>query len=219
MIDVIILSFAKSEEHRAMTEECLSSLFKSEKENMFNVIVIESAREIKYENVTVIHPNTEFNYNKFANIGVKSGNSEWICACNNDIIFHEGWATELLKHGHSSMSPKCPNNPLQRHLSGVVKGYETSKHISGWCIMLRRHTWTKIGGFDEDFAFWCADDSYREQLLVHGIEHYLVCDSLVTHKGSKTIKTVDRDTNHKLTTEQAKKYNAKYDRNLFNLRQ
>ena len=49
------------------------------------------------------------------------------------------------------MSPKCPKNPLQWNLNKIHLGFETNKHISGWCLFLKRHSWESIGGFDEDF--------------------------------------------------------------------
>jgi len=55
----------------------------------------------------------------------------------------------LLKFGLPSMSPKCPNNPLQSDFTHLHLGTETSRHISGWCIVLKRSLWYSIFGFDD----------------------------------------------------------------------
>lgn len=218
MIDVIILSYAKTKEFEQLTKDCIKSLYDSELDETFNVIVVESMPGVIYYNAQTIHPNEAFNYNKFANIGVSKGKSEWVCVCNNDLIFTKGWATELLKYGFDSMSPKCPLNPNTIGMDSIHLGFDTSKHLSGWCLFLKRKLWDFICGFDEDFEFWCADDSYREQLKYHNINHYFIGSSHVTHLGSQTIKTMPIETTEKLTKDQARKFNRKYNRNLFGLK-
>ena len=216
-IDIVILSYAKTDAFKKLTEDCIKSLYASDRAGLFNVIVVESIKGVTYDKVKTIHPEGKFNYNKFANIGIAEGKSEYVCVCNNDLIFNDSWATQLLKYGYDSMSPKCPRNLLQRDMYGAIMGYETGKHISGWCICLKRKVWDKISGFDEDFEFWCADDSYREQLLNSGIKHYLISTSSVTHLGSQTLDTEDESRKQYLTTEMARKFNKKFGRNLFNL--
>ncbi len=210
MIDVVILSDAKTKALHQITKDCLNSLFESEQPGTFNVTVIESNYTIDYENTNTINLDIPFNYNKYMNIGATYGSSEFIAFCNNDLIFHKGWATELLKYSFDSSSPKCPINPLQKDMDFLHLGFETSKHLSGWCLFLKRKWFDYMCGFDEDFEFWCADDSYREQLKYHNINHYLVSTSLVTHLGSQTLKTVDYNTNEYLTVTQKKKYIDKF---------
>lgn len=217
MIDIVILSYAKTPELKKITEDCIDSLISSEPLGTFNIIILESHKNIYYSGVKTVHPDMPFNYNAYCNFGAKLGKSEHICFCNNDLIFSKGWASELLKFGLPSMSPKCPNNPLQSDFTHLHLGTETSRHISGWCIFLKRSLWDSICGFDEDFEFWCADDSYREQLKFHNINHYLVATSLVTHLGSQTINTMPVDLVNHYTKEQARKYNKKFNKNLFGL--
>jgi hypothetical protein len=74
-IDVIILSYAKNDSIIEMNNNCINSLNSSSDLHKFNILLIEteSTREYKYqqENVKVIQPGIEFNYNKFLNIGFK----------------------------------------------------------------------------------------------------------------------------------------------------
>lgn len=210
MIDVIILSDSKNEKLKEITSNCINSLFESENNLQFNVIVVESNHSIYWDNCTTLHFDEPFHYNKYMNKAAMYCANERIVFCNNDLIFHKGWATELMNWDFQSMSPRCPINPLQLEMKSINLGYETSKHISGWCIWMQRKLFDFIEGFDEDFKFWCADDSYREQLKYHNINHYLIGTSLVTHLGSQTLKTLDSNTNKEYTTEQMKKYKIKF---------
>ena len=81
-IDVIILSYAKNDSIIKMNNDCIDSLNSSSDQHTFNIFLVEteSSKEYKYpqENVTVIQPGIEFNYNKFLNIGLKECKNDWI---------------------------------------------------------------------------------------------------------------------------------------------
>lgn len=218
-IDIVIISHAKNECLAAITRRCVESLIASEAEGYFNITVVESGKAEETKGVRIIQPQADFNYNRYCNLGAKYGNCEWICFCNNDLIFHKGWASALIKFAGKnnirSMSPKCDITKRQKNLNGVHNGYKTGLHISGWCIMMHRNLWTEIGGLDEDVLFWCSDDAYREQLKAINEPHYLVCDSVVTHLGggSNTLNEMKDEIKQFLTTEQIKIYRNKYKTN------
>ena len=81
--------------------------------------------------------------------------------------------------------------------------------------MIHRDIWKKIGGFDEDFGFWCADNSLMEQLMKIDLPPMVVPSSIVRHLESKTLETMDGISD--LTHTQVRKYNKKYDRKLFGM--
>jgi GT2 family glycosyltransferase len=141
--------------------------------------------------------------------------TDWIVISNNDVIFMEGWLEELLKPQYPIVSPKCPNDERQSEITVNTTGYETGVHLSGWCFMIHRNLWKKIGGFDEDFPFWCADNSLMEQLIKVEVPPMIVPKSIVRHLYSKTLITLDSQ--HDLTHEQVRKYNKKYGRELFGM--
>ena len=72
IIDVIILSYAKNDSIIKMNNDCINSLNTSSENHKFNILLVEteSTKEYKYpqENVIVIQPKIEFNYNKFLKI-------------------------------------------------------------------------------------------------------------------------------------------------------
>ena len=215
MIDVIILSNAKTLELSRITANCIDSLLASNSE--MKVFVVEQNHGIDWseghDNIRNIYLDQPFNYNQFANIGAKHGRNEWICIANNDLIFEPNWFREVLKANYPICSPRCPDDKRQQDITENEIGEQVGRHLSGWCFVIKRSLWEQIGGFDEDFSFWCADNSLMEQLLAIGIKPMVVKNSVVKHLGSKTLVTMEnRD---ELTRDQVKKFNKKYNKNLF----
>lgn len=212
-IDIIILSYAKSESLKQTTEQAIASLLKSESTSqiLFNIIVIESNSSLipfNYAGTETIYPNEKFGYHKYMNIGIKLTQNPYICICNNDLLFHPKWATEILNAFHqnpeiSSASPICSiHHPLHgiEVNSGLYIGSEVRKEVAGWCLFFKRSILEKTGLLDEKFTFWYADNDYAATIEKHNIKHALVTNSIVDHLESKTLKTLELDEQMKMTT-------------------
>ena len=215
MLDVIILSNAKTLDLEFTTSNCIRILSHVSPEA--NIIVVEQNSIMNWDllgsKIKTIHLSDDFNYNKFANIGASKCHSEWICIANNDLIFYPDWFEKILEAQYPICSPRCPDDKRQKDVHYNEVGEQVGRHLSGWCFVIKRSLWEQIGGFDEDFSFWCADNSLMEQLLAIGIKPMLVKDSIVKHLGSKTLVTMDN--REELTRDQVKKFNKKYNKNLF----
>jgi len=135
--------------------------------------------------------------------------------CNNDLIFQDGWLDPLLAANHPLVSPKCPVDERQTEITENTIGWKTGKHFSGWCFMITRELFNKIGGFDEDFVFWCSDNSLLEQ--VKPIQPMLVPDSTVIHLRSQTLNTLSQPSINNYTKGEIKKFNRKYNKDLYGL--
>lgn len=225
MIDVIILSNAKDEYLHLMTQVAIDTCIESEGEKMFKIIVLEQNPNVTYNNTwKIYHPEIPFNYNQFMNMGAMLGESEYIAFCNNDLVFEKNWASNLIKameeHSLDSASPLCKTARFQRGFSPngrVVIGNRTSVEFSGWCFVLNRKAWEKIGGLDEDFSFWCADNATLEQLKNHNLRHGLVTNSIVQHLEESTLKTIPKDEKEQMTFCQVLKFNKKYDKDVWGM--
>ncbi len=212
MIDIVILSNAKTNALKEMTENCIYTARKFTPDA--NTIVIEQYNKTLYQNANLtIYKSESFNYNHFANIGASLGTNKYICIANNDLIFTKNWFDEILKANYPICSPISPNDKRQIGITKNEIGDVVGRNLSGWCFVIERKLWERIGGFDEDFSFWCADNSLMEQLKEINILPMLVPKSVVHHLGSQTLNT-EPDRNL-LTKEQVKKYNRKFDKNLF----
>jgi len=222
-VDVIILSYAKTPALRSVTEACLISLLASENnsEVSFQILVIESQKDaLPYtgENVRTIYPQTAFGYHAYMNIGIRQTTSAYVCLCNNDLYFHKGWASAMLRafseHPElQSASPMCtkhhPSVGIRAH-SGTIVGYEIRREVAGWCLFFRRDILGITGLLDETFKFWFADNDYAKTLEKHRLPHALVTSSFVDHLESKTLEK-EGEFRRRLLTSRAKiEFNRKW---------
>jgi hypothetical protein len=158
----------------------------------------------------------EFNFNRFANRGASLVKGDHLLICNNDLVFHHNSIDILHEHAVdlqlSVVCPVCPLDPYkkQRDMLGVEIGTEIGRHFTGWCFMIRRDTYEAIGGFDEDFPFWYADNAVMEQLKALNIFSTVLPTALVEHRTSSTLKTLKRPERLKLTKQQRARFEAKY---------
>jgi len=207
-MDIIIISNAKEERFRLMTQNAIDSALETTQGHNVRIIVVEQ-QSINY-NVETIHYDFPFNYNRVANFGARHGNNRLITISNNDITFHKGWIEAMLKADKPVMSPVCPLNPRQRDLKHDVEGNDIALHFSGWCFTIQREIFNKINGFDEDFGFWYADDATVKQLNKIGITPTLIVGARATHLISQTLNSLDQEDINERTHGQTRKFKDKY---------
>jgi len=209
-VDIIILSFAKDENLKAITQQGIDTLLASEdpQEINFNILVIESNKALQpyqFKGAKTIYPDEDFGFNKYLNIGIKQTHSPYMALCNNDLIFHKHWATEILKAMDTdpnliSATPYCSTFHTREgfEAEGQIKeGYFGT--FVGWCFFVKREVFDTIGLLDEKFNFWYADADYCQLLLKHKIKNALVPLSRVTHLGSESLKSATDKDQKKLT--------------------
>jgi len=210
-VDVIVLSYAKSEKLRLTTEQGIQSLVNSESTDIhFNIIILESNKSLfpyQYQQSETLYPKGTFGFNKFINIGLKNSNNEYVCIANNDLLFHKGWASKIIDSMASdpslaSASPYCslfhPRVGITKN-SGLHYGYEIRRQVAGWCLFTRRSTLNIIGPFDENLYFWFCDNDYANMLKKHRLKHALVTNSIVDHLDGTTTETLTPPAKYDLT--------------------
>lgn len=176
-IDIVILSFAQTDELKQVTANCLTSLMASEDPESikFNIIVVESRKDIKpfqYEYGQTVYPDEPFGYNRYMNIGISMTSAPYVCLCNNDLLFHPHWATEILKpfkvyRNLYSASPMCMIHHTKLGVKpniGIFPGYRERVEVSGWCLFFKRSMLNLIGKLDENFMFRHASHDYTHLL-------------------------------------------------------
>lgn len=217
VLDLVIISYAKNRQIQLMTQTAINTAINGARGIKINVIVVESQKNVKYNNATTIYPDSQFNYNAYGNLGIKEGSAHYVMHANNDLLFKQGWLNALISANHPLVSPKEPRDSRQKDITVNTIGTQTGRHLSGWCFMMERSLWDKIGGFDEDVNFYCSDDAVIEQCIEHGVEPMLVANSIVQHLVSTTLKTVTPNEKKLLTEDQVRIFNKKYNQNKFNL--
>ena len=214
-VDMVILSWAKDDALKEITERGIRSCIESDPSVQFNFYVVESNPSVAYD-VTTIHPETDFGYHKFMNIGVREGDAKYVCLCNNDLTYETGWATEIINVMESqpyiqSASPWCPQTQgsNEEHKDKLYAGYGVRNEVAGWCIFQQRSIYEHIGELCEDVEFWFSDNLYAEQIKLNKIPHVLVANSVVNHHDGilgKTASTIDEETKQKYMMGQEEKY-------------
>jgi hypothetical protein len=184
MIDLVTVSSARTPELAAMTKRCVDS-FRATCNG--KIIVVEEFDSNIDCTHTVITQTKPFCYNKCLNDGFKHTTADWICFANNDVEFMPSWY-DMIRYDYDSMSPLNPGWMYHKEFKGdPVEGFGIGVHLTGWCIVAKRETIEKIGGFDEGVDFWCSDNIYAIQLDYHGLKHYLIPESHVKHVASRTL--------------------------------
>lgn len=186
IVDVVMLSRAADPAHRAMTQRAIDSCHAGAGGKPVNVLVMEQIEGVRYRNATTVTRTDHFRYNAFANAAIATGSAPWVLTANNDLEFEAGWLAALLAANHDVMSPIDPDNARQRGLTRNTQGDTNGVHFSGWAFMVRRTVWERMGGFDPDFEYYCADDSVIEQAKALGIKPMVVPAARVRHLLSKT---------------------------------
>ena len=226
-IDIVIISWAKHDELFKLTCSTIKTLLESEdsSEVKFNIFVVETNNEIvyNYSGTKTLYPEPPYGYNKYCNFGRKQGNAPYVCLCNNDLIFHKNWASEIIRAMEEdsavmSASPFCPIwHPKSFDLkpnTGDLVSSGSGYGVMGHCIFQRREIYDIIGDLDEQFIHWCADWDYAATLASHKIKNVLVTSSQVTHIPNSTtfhvITAKDHENREKLTVGQFDVYNKKW---------
>lgn len=208
-VDIIILSHSKTQPLLELTQRTIDSVHRSESNIQFNVIVIEQEAGVVHSNCITHHISEPFNYNRFMNIGIAMTANEYVCLCNNDLVFEKDWCINIIGAMESNnILSACPAQYLGKR--GIEYGYNNSRHMMGWCIMTNRKLYDKIGKINEGYPFWFADNVYAEQLKAHNIPHAVVNSSVVSHLGSSTLKTLSKQDNDTLTVNEIKRFCKDY---------
>lgn len=197
-IDIVILSYAKNEHLKALTIQTVDTLLASEdpEKIAFNVIVVESNKMMQpyqYAGTTTIYPAEKFGFHRYLNIGIKKSSSPYVCLCNNDLIFHKNWASEILKAmgNDKSILSASPVEPdfVTTADGPTVDLAETDGFygvLFGWCIFVKRELFNITGLLDEKLVYYYSDYDYIYTLKKHGLVNPLVLSSNVTHLGGQS---------------------------------
>jgi len=230
IVDVIVLSYAKTDKEYALTCNCLKSLRASEAAIQFNVVVVEtndpaelrafSSDERWFDDeCRVVFPKKQFNYNEFLQIGfnaLQDSTAEAVLIANNDVEFGPGFASALLSglNSFASVSPWCPGYHEQFFDGSrpFQVGRRTSYELCGWALMFRKDLLKRLPFeqlFPTEFAFWFQDNYYGWQLERLGIEHALVTASKVRHHFQQSHELIESDRKVQLTTGAQEVFSAK----------
>lgn len=206
-VDVVILSKCTSVETFRVNENCIRSLMESEPKIRFEIVIVESNQAFpglgftyRQEPVSVIIPDEPFRFHRFLNIGLARGSSDMVLFSNNDVTYHPGWLSEILRVRMMnpeirSFSPFDRNGPYLNHEEFRHKpfhiGHRVPVEFTGWCFLVDRSVFNQTGIFDERYALYFGDNDFARTLKRRGILHAMVPSSFVEHHGGYTTGRYD----------------------------
>jgi len=205
-LDVIVLSNTLNDDIYEMNNNCFRSLNESESNYKIHIILIESNKNSSYkydfDNLEIITPQEKFHFHRFINIGIKNTTANFIAVCNNDLIFHKNWFSEIyrLSESHPDILSFSPIDLKYTYMEKLARtnedfyiGWEVRKQIAGWCIVFKRELLQLVQPFDERYEFYFSDNDYGFILNRNNIKHALVAKSKVDHLESIVSKKIKND--------------------------
>lgn len=216
---IIIVTFNQL----AYTRLCVDSL-RLRTDEEFELIFVDNGSTdgtVEYlrsiPNAIVIVNDTNRGFPTAANQGLRKATGRNILLLNNDTIVTTGWLRRLLTILHSS--PKIGMvGPVSNEVSGEQQidvsygniaeldgfawdwgrdhGHELleTDRLVGFCLLIRREVFERIGGFDEQFGIGCfEDDDLCRRAIGAGFQAVVVRGAFVHHFGSVTFRSSNVD--------------------------
>jgi len=192
-----------------LTEDTIAGCKKSGVDTV--IVVIEQQTDVEYS-CTTVHPDEEFNYNAYLNIGARSlnyiYNLQYLAFLNNDLVMHKGWGFSLIQEMErqrcGSGSPKCPMR--HKELNKTFISHRVGLAFCGWAFVLSKEVYDLIGGLNEQFVYWCSDNIVAHQLKEKGVNHLITNKSTVRHISNQSGQHLEKEVLIDYTWKQAKKF-------------
>jgi hypothetical protein len=158
------------------------------------VVVVESQPSdtigVKYKGAISIHPNEQFNHNRFRNLGynyLKSRNrvkADYVLMASNELLFNRYWFNSLiiaLNNGYDSVSPICTRWAPHRKFSNTVnEGWRIGIEFTDWCLLFKSESLNKLMPLNELHEGSTAVESMVEEMKKLNMKHALITNSCVT---------------------------------------
>ena len=229
---VIILANTANTEFYDMTLSCINSIrnsaFSKNNPLLMKIRVIESCKfqpltiitesgDITYkiygEDVEILTPKEDFEYNKFMNIGLENISEEYfndpdsyVLMVNNDVVVDRMAIQECIKQldlheNYESCSAFTENwhthiNDFQNETNDVIFNNTRSWGFTGWFHLVKSSFFKKIPKFDEDFKFHYCDDDLVMTMNKVGVKHFLCRKAIIKHNHSSSHQLISEDNQH-----------------------
>jgi len=212
----IIIPTAKRLDH---LKNCLDSL-RLHTES-YEVIVIANSPEpdfsVRCMRLLSTYPNHVFvripryaGYVLPCNIGAAISKGEYICILNDDTIVKKGWCDSMIAtlEKNSTVAQVGPSLEYMDGTFGQSPVPTSRPYLEGWCFIIPRWVYEKLGLFDTDIDFaYCEDSDFSTNLIHHGYKVMKV-ESNIMHVGHQTSKGTDAEMS--LFTAECEKRNKRF---------
>lgn len=159
---------------------------------------------VKDEDLQIILAAANQPYTVNTNAGLKAAIGDILIVGNNDLIFHKGWLEALLGVLEGYDIATCWSSDQDVILEDRIE--EDAKF--GSLFAMKRKVYEQLGGFDEQFKGYFADDDYRRRAIEAGFKIGKKLNLVVEHKAKATYKITDPSDNEFLRA--SRLYEAKW---------
>lgn len=204
-VDVIILSYSKSDREYNMTKQAIQSLRASSPNVSMRIVVVETNVNLAQErkesdlfgkDVEICFPGGTFGFNKYLQAGynylreIQNNPSKYIVVMNNDVtLFNPGFMDHMI-NGLKSVTSASPLG-LREATWGLVnrnvaidENYDINRSVNGWFLMFDKRILNALPFeklFPAEFVWYDGDIYYAKQLESCGYKHGLVNAAQALH--------------------------------------
>ncbi|MEK9179155.1 MAG: glycosyltransferase, partial [Patescibacteria group bacterium] len=211
-VSIVILSY----NNPFVTTRCIDSIIEKSSYSNIEIIVVDNGSDLetisvlntyaqKYSGMLkLIRNKSNKGFSAGNNRGLAESTGDYIIILNNDTLVFPGWISRLVYHASSKdvglVGPitNTIGNEQKVELETridiqdftVTHWGETHelRNLAAFCWIMRRSTYTKIGGFDEKYGrALFEDDDYCMMIKKEGLKLLCADDVFVYHEGSKTV--------------------------------
>lgn len=207
-VDVIILSYSRSDREYNMTKQAIQSLRASSPDVSMRIVVVETNTNLGQErkseqnlfgpDVEVCFPGGTFGFNKYLQAGfnhLKELNdpAKYIVVMNNDVTLFNPMFMSHMINGLKSFGSAGSASPLglREATWGLVnrnvpidENYDINRAVNGWFLMFDRRILNALPFeklFPVEFTWYNGDIHYAKQLESCGYKHGLVNAAQALH--------------------------------------
>jgi len=169
---------------RKYTRDCIESIFSNTK-YPYKIILVDNASSsetVEYleglrgdKRLTLIRNSKNLGFIKAVNKGISSSDGGFVCILNNDTIVTPGWLEEMIKVmrkdtaiGIVNPSSNTLGQKLEENETPIEHAkrsrYQTGQYVElgnafGFCMLIKRELFKKIGLFDESYGMGYFEDT------------------------------------------------------------
>jgi len=145
---------------------------------------------------------------KAINQGLELSSAPYVCFSNNDLVFTEGWLSEiisifdaypdvgLLNPNSNNLNASLPKNKTFQEYRNEL--YEKNKgemsecaFCIGFCMVIKREVVNKVGGFSEEYLpMFFEDTDYAMKVNAAGYRKGIALGSYVWHAEHASVKKI-----------------------------
>tara|TARA_Y100000768_G_scaffold3134_1_gene2293 strand:- start:7478 stop:8350 length:873 start_codon:yes stop_codon:yes gene_type:complete len=161
----------------------------------YQIIIIENSRDSELKKIikkdfpkVSIYLKKNIGYGKAVNFAAKKVRTKFFFVMNPDAIIYKKTINNLIIAAKKiqefgAVGPIYENNKKKYN----KKVIEVTKLVSA-AMLINKNIFLKLNGYDENFFLYYEDDDFFLKCNLNNLKLFLVTNSLIKHKKTKTVK-------------------------------